>query len=55
MHFIFKYLTINWGIYVCVCVSVCLSGYTFPQFSADLIYNYITQFNIALTLLGERI
>jgi hypothetical protein len=23
---------------VCVCVSVCLSGYTFPQFSTDLLH-----------------
>jgi hypothetical protein len=37
------YLTIKWGIAVCmcvcvsVCVSVCLSGYTFPHFSTDLL------------------
>jgi hypothetical protein len=38
-----QYLTINWGISVClsvclcVCLSVCLSGYTFPQCSTDLL------------------
>jgi hypothetical protein len=32
---IHEYLTINWGISVCLCV--CLSGYTFPNFSTDLL------------------
>jgi hypothetical protein len=44
------YLTIKWGIYVCLCVCpcvgvcVCLSGYTFLQFSTDLLHIWMGTF-----------